>query len=309
MKKGNLKGSLILLTASLIWGLAFVAQNIASEKAPSFTINALRSFIAAAVLYIFYLLLNIKSKEPFIPKEKEKRLACFKGGIICGSALAVSANLQQFGIAALKSANAKAIDARSGFLTALYVILVPIISVLLRKRVNFVVWISVFAAVAGVYLLCFEKGMEKLYLGDLLLLLCAVSFSIHILTVDKYVGTVGGIRLSVLQFAVCGILSAIGTFVFDLESITLVGIVSVMPQIIYLGVMSSGVAYTLQVVGQKFAEPAVASISMSFESVFAALGGWLISGDALNKNQIIGCALVFAAIILPELPEFVKKNA
>ncbi len=307
MKYSNLKGSLILITAALIWGLAFVAQSTAAESAPAFTINALRSFIGAFALYIFYMLCNIKSKATFFPKEKKDKKLYLISALICGSCLAVSVNLQQFGIVALKTQNAEAIDARSGFLTALYVILVPILSVFARKRVNIIIWASVIIALCGVYLLCFSDGIEKLYLGDILLFLCAISFSLHIMTVDKYVGITGGVKLSIMQFIVCGIISLILAFIFDLNTINPKAVLSVMPQILYLGIMSSGIAYTLQIVGQKFAEPAVASISMSFESVFAALGGWAISKEALSLTQLLGCSLVFVAIIVAQLPQFKKQ--
>lgn len=308
MKYKNLKGSLILLTAALIWGLAFVAQSSAADKAPSFTINALRSFIGAFALYVFYLITNIKQKKTFFPKEKKDKKTYLLAALICGSCLAVSVNLQQFGITALKSANAEAIDARSGFLTALYVILVPILSVFARKKVHLVIWSSVLVAIIGVYLLCFSEGVEKLYLGDALLFLCAISFSVHIMAVDKYVEFTGGVKLSIMQFLICGALSLILALIFDLKTIDFKAVLTVMPQILYLGIMSSGIAYTLQIVGQKFAEPAVASISMSFESVFAALGGWVILGDGLNLPKLIGCALVFAAIIIAQLPQFFIKG-
>ena len=306
MKFNNLKGSLILITAALIWGLAFVAQSGAAELVPPFTFNALRSFIGAFALYIFFTLTNIKKKELFFPKERSDRKGYYIAGLVCGTCLAVSANFQQFGIAAYPKGVAT--EARSGFITALYVILVPIFSIFYRKKVGIAVWLGVFIAMLGVYMLCFSDGVSGIYLGDVLVLLCAFSFTMHIMSVDKYVGLTGGVKLSVLQFLVCGILSAILAIIFEINVIDLSNIASATPQILYLGIMSSGVAYTLQIVGQKYAEPAIASISMSLESVFAALGGWMISGNALSSTELIGCSLVFVAIIVAQLPQFKRAK-
>lgn len=304
-RKNNIKGSLILSLAALIWGLAFVAQSGAADKVPPFLCNALRSFIAAIVLFIFWLFVNIKDKKPFFEKGKEKTYII--AGVICGTCLAVSVNFQQFGIAAYEAVSAPS-EARAGFLTVLYVIIVPLISVFMKKKISLPVWLGVIIALIGVYLLCFSKGISGIYLGDLLVLFCAFTFSLHIISVDKFVGITGGIKLSIMQFLVCGVISQIMSLIMETKSIQLQNILSATPEIIYLGVMSSGIAYTLQVVGQKFADPTVASISMSLESVFALLGGWLISQNTLSSREIIGCTLVFVAIIIAQLPDFKKST-
>ncbi len=301
MKKNNLKGSLILILAALIWGMAFVAQTSAAKTVPSFAINALRSLVATAVLYLFWCFTGKRTDKTFFPKEKEGRKTFYAAATICGICLTVSVNLQQFGLAMYPQGTAS--EARSAFLTALYVILVPIASVFSGKKISPLVWIGVAVATAGVYLLCFSGGWSGIYLGDVLVFLCAVSFTLHIMSVDKYVSATGGVRLSVMQFAVVAVLSAVMSLIFERGDIVLSNIISAMPQILYLGVMSSGIAYTLQIVGQKYAEPAVASISMSLESVFGALGGWLISGNALSCKELLGCGLVFAAIVVAQLPE------
>lgn len=306
MKFNNLKGSLILITAALIWGLAFVAQSGAAELVPSFTFNALRSFIGAFALYVFFLITNVKKKEPFFPKVKENRKVYYVAALVCGVCLAISVNFQQFGIAAYPKGVAT--EARSGFITALYVILVPIFSVFFRKKVSLAVWLGVIIAMIGVYMLCFSDGVSGIYFGDILVLLCAFSFTFHIMAVDKYVSLTGGVKLSIMQFLVCGVVSLLLALIFEIENIVPQNILSAAPQILYLGIMSSGVAYTLQIVGQKFAEPAVASISMSLESVFAALGGWVISKNALSSTELIGCALVFIAITVAQLPPFKSKK-
>lgn len=304
-KMGNIKGSAILLFAAFIWGIAFVAQSGAAEFVPPFLLNSLRSLIAAVALYIVYKIFPKKEKT-FFPKDKGQRAVYLKAALICGICLAVSVNFQQFGIAAYPEGVAS--EARSGFITALYVVLVPIFSVFVGKRVHFIVWLAAAVAITGVYMLCLYGGIDALYLGDALVFVCAITFACHIMMADKYVETVGGIKLSIMQLFVCGILSLILSLIFEFSSITLENIISAMPQILYLGICSSGIAYTLQLVGQKYAQPAVASISMSFESVFAVLGGWLISGNSLSKTEIFGCVLMFCGIILAQIPELLVKK-
>lgn len=307
MKSNNLKGSLILIAAALIWGLAFVAQSGAAALVPPFTFNALRSFIGAIALYIFYIITNTKQKSAFFPAEKSERRRFLLGGLICGICLAVSINFQQFGIAFYPKGVAS--EARAGFITALYVILVPIFSVFLRKSIHPTVWLGVFIAIIGIYMLCFSGGIGSVYLGDVLVFLCAISFSAHIMAVDRFVGLTGGVKLSIMQFVVAGVISLLLGIIFEFSEINPQSILAAAPQILYLGIMSSGVAYTLQIVGQKYAEPAVASISMSLESVFAALGGWLISGNSLSDREFFGCALVFIAIIVAQTGDFKKQKA
>ena len=304
MKQNNLKGSLILCTASLIWGLAFVAQSDAADLVPPFTFNALRSFIGAAALFVFYKITNRKRKEGFFPADKALKKQYFLAASVCGLMLAISVNLQQFGLAAYP--NGAAAEARGGFITALYVVLVPVIPFFTGKKTSPVIWLSVLVALSGFYLLCLSGGVGGIYLGDLLIFICAVSFSLHILSIDKFVGITGGVKLSVMQFTVVGVLSSVLALIFERPELS--NILSAAPQILYLGIMSSGVAYTLQIVGQKYAEPSVASLSMSLESVFAALGGWIISGNSLSVKEFCGCALVFAAIITAQLPEMIASK-
>ena len=303
-KKSNLKGSLILCTAALLWGLAFVVQNRAADKIPPFTFNCLRSFIGAIFLFAFMGIMSIKNKDYIpMPKTINKKLL-FTGSAVCGTVLAIATNFQQFGIAAYPTG--APVEARSGFITALYVIVVPILSVFVQKRVPLIVWLASLVAIGGFYMLCLYEGAGGFYLADILVLFCTFAFSMHIIVVDKYCDVIGGVRLSAFQFIFCGIVSGIMSLIFELDIISILSILSVIPEILYMGVVSSGIAYTLQIVGQKYAEPAIASISMSLESVFAALGGWVITGNALKGNEIIGCLLVFAAIVLAQTPEFLK---
>jgi len=306
MKYSNLKGTAILVTAALIWGFAFVAQSSAADSIPSFTINFLRSYIAAVFLLIFILIKDRKKKTSLFPKEKISRRKMFKSGIICGTALWVAANLQQLGISLYPKGVAS--EARAGFLTALYVILVPLAALFFKKKIHPVVWAAVILALVGVYTLCVTDGIKNIYLGDILLFACGVAFTVHILTVDIAGKGIDGIKLSMMQFFVCGSISLVAMLLFELKTLNFNDILSAALPILYLGVMSSGVAYTLQIVGQKYAEPAIASIAMSLESVFAALGGWLIAGNGLKQNEIIGCAIMFAAIILAQLSDFNFKK-
>ena len=306
MKRNNLKGSIILASAALIWGLAFVAQSDAAKTIPSFFFNSLRSFIGSAFLCCFILIKDKKNNIPLFPKEENSKKDLLTGGIICGIFLSISINFQQFGIAAYPEGVAS--EARSGFLTALYVILVPIFSVFKKNKISAKVWLGVLIAIFGIYMLCLTDGINGIYLGDILVFACAICFTLHIMCVDFFVEKVDGIRLSMLQFFICGIISGILAFIFEIDKISLQNIIGAAIPILYLGIMSSGVAYTMQIIGQKYAEPTIASISMSLESVFAALGGWLISGNSLSVREIIGCTLVFIAIIVAQLPSLKTKN-
>ncbi len=304
--KDNIKGSVILVFVSALWGFGFVAQSGAAGSVPPFMVSCLRSVVSTVFLYALFKALNRKTKEPIFPKEKPQRKIVIVGGLACGIMLAVSSNFQQFGISFYpKSAP---VEAHAGFITALYVLIVPIISVFMKKYVSPVVWVAAAVALGGFYMLCLSEGPGRIYFADFLVLLCALCFSLHIIVVDKYVGEVGGIRLSLLQFAVCSVVSGVMSFMFELDKISLDGIISAALPLLYLGVVSSGIAYTLQIIGQRYAEPSVASLAMSLESVFAAIGGWLMGGVVLTRSEFIGCALVFAAIIIAQLPEFFSRK-
>lgn len=304
--KNNIKGGIILCLAAIIWGFAFVAQNQA-KAVPSFLINCLRSFISVIFLTLLYKILNRKTKKPFFPKDKTELKTVISGGVICGVCLTVAANFQQFGISFYESGQAA--EAHAGFLTALYVVIVPVISVFFKKKIPLTVWIAVLIAIIGFYFLCLKNGLDGIYTGDYFVLLCAFSFSLQIIMIDRYVDRIGGVRLSLIQFATVTVLSGILSLIFEKDAVSLTEIKNAALPILYLGVMSSGVAYTLQIIGQKYAEPAIASITMSLESVFAAIGGFLINPDGrLSPREILGCIFVFSAIIVAQLPEFIKKG-
>lgn len=303
MKLKKSLGSLALLLAAVIWGFAFVAQSSGAEKLPAFTINTLRSFVAFAFLSLIIGIISIKNKS-IIPKDRTSLKSLMIGGISCGVALFVATGFQQYGIGIYPPEAAS--SGRSGFITALYVILVPLVSaIFLKKRVPVAVWLGVALSIGGLYLLCFGNGIDGVYLGDLIIFFCALSFCGHILVVDHFVAKSNGILLSAIQFFTVGVLSLITSLI--LESVSIAEILDALLPILYLGIMSSGIAYTLQIVGQKHTDPTVATILMSLESVFAVLGGWLIRNEKLSALQLTGCALVFAAILLAQIPEF-KKN-
>lgn len=294
----NIKGSVILCSAALLWGLAFVAQSTVADSIPPFLFNCLRSVIGSLFLLGFLFIRKIFKKTPILPKEKKDRNRLLVAGIICGILLTVSLSFQQFGLS-LYPAGAAA-EARAGFLTALYVLLVPLFTLLGGKKISIPILVAIGLAMVGIYLLCLTEGLNGLYLGDILMLLCAFSFTFHILAVSRF-DDVDGIALSMLQFATCAVCSAI-LALFG-KPVTGNALVAALPNILYLGIVSSGIAYTMQIVGQKYAEPTVASLSMSLESVFAALGGWVILNNALSFQEFLGCALMFCAIILAQLPQ------
>lgn len=305
MAKNNIKGSLILSLGALIWGFAFVAQS-AAAIVPPMTLNFLRFAISALMLAIVFKAFSFKTHEPIFPREKQSLKTSLTAGAVCGAMLALSANLQQAGIALYPSGVSS--EARAGFLTALYVIIVPIISSIFGKRIHPLVWVSVVLAIAGVYMLCAYHGFKGFYFADLLLLSCAFGFSVQILFVEKYCDIVGGLRLSFLEFLFCSLFSLSSALIFETSKINIADIKSAIWSILFLGIMSGGVGYTLQIIGQKYAEASIASIAMSLESVFAAIGGWLILSHALHWYEIIGCFLVFVAIITAQTPEFKKSS-
>lgn len=301
-QRNNIKGSLILCTASLIWGLAFVAQSDAADTVPSFLFNSLRSLIAAIFLLGILWIKKCKQQKPILPTAPQDRKKAVLGGILCGIFLTISVNFQQFGIAAYPQEAAA--EARSGFLTALYVVFVPLIAIFFGKKPNIPTVAAVLIAVCGFYFLCLSDGIGGIYLGDLLGLLCAVCFSFHIISVDHFGTNMDGMLLSMIQFTVCGILS--GFLSIGFETVVWENVLLAAFPILYTGVFSSGIAYTMQIYGQKYADPAIASLAMSPESVFAALGGWLIAGNTLSAREFLGCALVFSAVILAQSPQLIQ---
>ncbi len=297
----------MLVLAAFLWGISFVMQDRAVAYLSPFTINGIRSLIGTLSLIPLILLRSHKSGVPVFEGSGKKRKALIISGVLCGVFLCIATNFQQFGIALYP--DDAAASGRSGFITALYVVLVPLFSMFSKKKPPFTVWLGVVLAAAGMALLCLGGGESGLYIGDLIVLCCAFAFTMQILCIDKYSDTVDGVKLSALQFFVCGILSLVLMFIFEAPQIE--NIIKAAPYILYLGVMSCGVAYTLQIIGQQYSKnPTVASILMSLESVFAALAGVVLVGESFTLRETFGCIIMFAAIVLSQLPApKLHKNA
>ena len=291
MKNLQLRNSLLLLLTATIWGVAFVAQSVGMDYVQPFTFNGIRSIIGGLVLVPCIFLLN-RLKSPSEPIQKSSSRPLLAGGILCGLCLFAASSFQQFGIKYTTVGKA-------GFITACYIVIVPILGLFLKKKCSPLIWVSVLLALVGLYFLCMS-GSISLGLGDLLVLIGAFLFSIHILVIDHYSPLADGVQLSCIQFFVCGVLSLICMFLFETPDLSMI-LMAWLP-ILYAGVLSCGVAYTLQVVGQKNMNPTVASLILSMESCISVLAGWLILGQALSSRELLGCVLMFAAIILAQIP-------
>lgn len=302
MKKTNVKSPLLLLLAALIWGVAFVAQSVGMDYVGPFTFNAVRNIVGGLVLIPCIFLLNrrksSKTQETMGEMDEkdgmsQKKEPLLLGGVCCGICMGIASNVQQIGISYTTVGKA-------GFITAMYIILVPILGIFLKKKAGLKIWISVAMAVTGLYLLCMT---EKLSLGkgDAYVLLGSLIFAIHILCIDYFSPKVNGVKLSCIQFLVAGTMSAVPMLLF--ENPNMESILAAWMPILYAGVLSCGVAYTLQIIGQRDMDPTVASLILSLESVISVLAGWVLLGQNLNAKELLGCIVMFAAIILAQLPE------
>ena len=310
MQNKQLRGTIYILIATIIWGSTFVAQS-ASTIEP-FTYQGVRSIIGALFLIVLSLILDtiskVKNPEAVITKWTDKTL--LTGGVVCGLVLFGAMNLQQFGI------HMGTEPGKAGFITAMYILIVPIIGLFMKKKVGLNVWLGIAVAVVGLFMLCInpEVGI-KLQQGDVYVILCAVVFAFHITVVDYYAPKVDGVKLSCVQFIVAGFISCICMFVFEEPKIS--EIVDNTIPILYAGIGSSGIAYTLQIVGQKYSPPTLASLAMSFESVFAVVSQVVVAfvvylagkGELVlpTGREIICCVIMFAAIMLAQF-EFPKKK-
>ena len=298
----KMRGNLMLLLTALIWGTAFVAQSAGMDHVQPFTYNGIRTLIGGLVLIPVILLFDkIKPESQRVSAEEQKIVNrnSLIGGVCCGLVLCVASSLQQFGVSMTTAGKA-------GFITALYIVIVPLMGVFIKKKIPRIIWLCVAIAVAGFYLLCVKEGFS-VGTGDLLVLCCAFFFSIHIMVIDHFTaGKVDGVRMSCVQFLVAGVLAIICMFLFEEPS--LASIWDARVSILYAGVMSCGVAYTLQILGQKDTDPTTATLLMSLESVFAALSGWVLLNESLSAKELLGCVLVFAAVILAQIPLPVKSE-
>lgn len=295
MKKqwAKLRNPLLLLLAALIWGVAFVAQSVGMEYVGGFTFNAARSLIGSAVLLPVIFVIHSRKKTDGPVTENRKDLIA--GGISCGVLLCLASSFQQFGIKYTTVGKA-------GFITACYIVIVPVLGIFLGNKCGPLIWAAVGMALAGLYLLCIQDGFS-IGKGDILVMICAFFFSLHILVIDHFSPKADGVKMSCIQFLVCGILSGIPALI--LEHPRMSQLLAAWKPVLYAGAMSCGVAYTLQIVGQKDMNPTVASLILSLESCISVLAGWVILGQRLSGKEILGCLVMFGAIVLAQLP--VKK--
>ena len=295
--KQDLKYLPMLALTALIWGSAFVAQSVGNEYVGPFTFNAVRSVLGGAVLLPMMPLLDRLSKNRREAVTPADRKNLWLGGTLCGVVLGLGSGLQQW---ALEYANV----GKVGFITALYIIIVPLLGIFFHRQPGAQVWAAVAVALGGLYLLCWNGGLA-IGPGELLLFGCSALFSLHILIVDHFSPLVDGVKLSCIQFFVAGLFCSVPALLF--EQPTLSGILGAWGPILYAGVLSCGVAYTLQVVAQKHVEPTLASLTLSLESVFSVLAGWLLLHQTLTARELGGCVLMFCAIVLAQLPS--RKKA
>ena len=280
--------------AAAIWGSAFVFQSVAADRVPPFAFNAMRSAVGAAFLGIILLIKRGVTKKKAAPGTVKKTII---GGGICGIALACASNLQQAGLADTGAGKA-------GFITALYIVVVPLLGLFFGKRTNILVWISVVLAVVGLYFLC-VSGSFTITAGDLFLILCAIIFAVHIMLIDHFSEGCDSIAFSCTQFVVAGIISAVLSLIF--ETVDMQSVKSVMWSVLYVGVFSSGIAYTLQIFAQQASNPTVVSLLLSLESVFATVFGAIVLHETLLAREYAGCVIMLCAVCLAQIPLPRKK--
>lgn len=310
--KSKMKGNAMLLLTAFIWGTAFVAQKNGMDLLGPIAFNGIRTVIGGLTLIPVILIMSMRKKsiapeddrspEELAAAKKAENKLLLTGGIACGLALMFAGNIQQIGLFYTTAGKA-------AFITPLYVVLVPLIGlVVLRKKIKPILWVCVVVAIVGLYLLCIpsEGGFGGINKGDLIILVCALGFSIHILVVDYFSPKVDGVKLSCIQFLVAGATSILLIYPLDpalgFDLPTWSNIIGSWFNLCYAGIMSCGIAYTLQVVGQAYTDPTSASLIMCLESVFGVLAGMVFLGEMMEIRETIGCIIMFAAIIVAQLP-------
>ena len=288
----QLKGSLSIILATVIWGSTFVAQSVGVDYVGPFTFLSVRCFLA---VFALLLVLFLRNRKDFVKILTDPRL--WKAGIPCGFALFAATALQQIGLIYTTAG-------KGGFITTMYIILVPIFGLFLKQKPPKTVGISVVLAAIGLYLIS-GAGFTAINIGDVLMLGCAVAFAVQILIMDRVAGELNSMALNMSQALVCGVVAGVCALCFD--TLSWGNILACWFPLCWAGIMSMGIAYTLQIVGQKSIEPTTASLLMSFESVFAAISGWLLLNESFTLTEGIGCALVFGAIMLTQIPVKTKQ--
>ena len=303
MKYNQMRQVVFPILAAFIWGTAFVAQDLCADSIGTFAFNATRYFIAVLALLVVILISDkLKKNKPTLTAQEKKAAnkQLWLGGLCCGAALAIASNFQQAGLVAGTDAG------KAGFITALYVVLVPVFGLFFKRKVSLPTWIAVVLSVVALYLLCI-KGDFSLAPGDLLILVCAVCFAVHILVIDHFTAYCDGVKLSCLQFLFAGIISTICMFIF--EDVDFAAILSCALPLLYVGIFSCGVGYTLQILAQKDSNPTVVTILLSLESVFAVIAGAIILKQQMTVREYIGCAIMFAAVILAQIQFPTRQKA
>lgn len=286
-KQNSPKGIVFLVTAAVVWGFAFVAQNIGADSLPASFFNGAR-FLLGAVSLIPVILIFERGAN-----DKKQKKTTLIAGCIAGVLLCTASYFQQVGIELTDTSG------KAGFITGLYMILVPIFGLFLGRKTGLQTWIGVICGVVGLFLVCLSGGKLTFTRGDLFLIGCAVVYALHIMVIDRFGDRVYSLRFSMTQFAVAAVINFIGSAIF--ETVTFAGFQTALIPILYCGIMSTGVAYTCQVLGQKYSEPTSASIILSTESVFSAIGGALILHERMSPQAYVGCVLIFAGIILSQV--------
>ena len=299
MKTNRIRQNFLPLLTALIWGTAFVAPSVGAGYLGPFTFNAARAIIAFFFLLALCALLRLARRGRQAPRPASYWRDLAAGALCCGTALSVASYFQQKGLEDTTAGKA-------GFITALYIVLVPIFGIFLKKKAPKIIWLGVALAVVGLYFLCINEELTVTG-GDLYVLLCAVCFAVQILAVDHFTQKVEGVELSCGQFLVMSVLSAAGMLAWEMPSWE--GLRLCLWPVLYVGVFSSGVAYTLQILAQKDSNPTVVSLIMSLESVFATIAGAILLHDRMSGREYLGCGLMLAAVILTQLPEPKKRAA
>lgn len=289
------KNAIMLILTAFIWGTAFVAQSVGMDFLGPFTFNGVRSFIGGVALLPCIFLFGRRGETKETAGSRRDLLV---GGAACGCLLFAASSLQQIGIMYTTAGKA-------GFITSCYIVIVPVLGIFLHKKIGWKVWLAVAVAVLGLYLLCIKDGFS-IGKGDFLIFLCAIGFSLHILVIDYFAPRVEGVKMACIQFFVCGLISLIPMYVAETPRVSDLRM-GWLP-LLYAGVLSCGVGYTLQIIGQKNVNPAIASLILSLESCFSVLAGWLFLGEQMSVRESAGCIFMFIAIILAQLPEKRKEG-
>lgn len=297
----KMRGNLMLLFTSFIWGASFVAQISGTKEIGVFTFNFLRNIVAGFFLLILIQLWPYIMKSPMEEDTEEVKRFTKLGGIACGIALTVAMSFQQLGLTGVNATTA----GKAGFITALYIVLVPLAGIFIGKKISIKTWMCVFLATIGLYLLSIKQGFF-IQIGDFMVLISAFFYTLHILIIDHFSPKGNSVKLSMIQFFVAAILS--GIVMLIVENIVWSDILSSWVPILYVGLISSGVGYTFQIIAQKDTDPTMASLILSLESVFAVLSGALILGEKLSLREGIGCTIMFVAIVLAQIPQKSEKK-